>query len=106
MFDPDCPNAFMLRPKRRRWECEKFTRWVKTQPCECCRRPADDPHHIISHGMGGMATKAHDLFVIPLCRAHHDMVHERTKEFEAKYGSQVDLWFRFIDRALAVGVLA
>ena len=23
----------MLRPKRRRWVNEKYTRWVKTQPC-------------------------------------------------------------------------
>jgi hypothetical protein len=53
-----------------------------------------------------MATKAHDLFVIPLCRAHHDELHADTVAFEEKYGSQLALWFRFIDRALATGVLA
>ncbi|MGP1938906.1 DUF968 domain-containing protein, partial [Citrobacter freundii] len=51
--DPESPESFMLRPKRRRWINETYTRWVKTQPCECCRRPADDPHHIVGHGMGG-----------------------------------------------------
>ena len=64
--DPESPESFMLRPKHRRWVNEDYTRWVKTQPCEGCRRPADDPHHVIGHGMGGTATKVHDLFVI-LC---------------------------------------
>ncbi|MCS2155490.1 DUF968 domain-containing protein [Scandinavium sp. H11S7] len=104
--DDESPESFMLRPKRRRWVNEKYTRWVKSQACVCCNKPADDPHHIIGHGMGGMGTKAHDLFVIPLCRAHHDELHADTMAFEANYGSQVELWFRFIDRALAIGVLA
>ncbi|WBT59310.1 DUF968 domain-containing protein [Kosakonia oryzendophytica] len=104
--DPETPESFMLRPKRRRWENEKYTRWVKAQQCMCCNNPADDPHHLIGHGNGGMGTKAHDLFVIPLCRAHHDELHADTVVFEEKYGSQLTLLFRFIDRALAIGVLA
>lgn len=104
--DPESPESFMLRPKRRRWENEKYTRWVKTQQCSCCNNPADDPHHLIGHGQGGMGTKAHDLFVIPLCRAHHDELHADPVAFEAKYGDQLVLLFRFLDRALAIGVLA
>ncbi|MDR9873528.1 DUF968 domain-containing protein, partial [Enterobacter hormaechei subsp. xiangfangensis] len=84
--DPETPESFMLRPKRRRWENEKYTRWVKSQQCSCCNNPADDPHHLIGHGQGGMGTKAHDLFVIPLCRAHHDELHADPVAFEAKYG--------------------
>lgn len=103
--DPDSPESFMLRPKRRRWENEKYTRWVKSQPCECCRRPADDPHHIIGNGMGGTATKAHDLFVIPLCRECHDKLHADVAAFEQKNGTQLELLFRFLDRALAIGVI-
>ncbi|WP_250188277.1 DUF968 domain-containing protein [Escherichia coli] len=79
---------------------------IKTQPCACCGMPADDPHHLIGHGQGGMGTKAHDLFVLPLCRKHHDELHTDTVAFEEKYGSQLELIFRFIDRALAIGVLA
>ncbi|WP_313626242.1 DUF968 domain-containing protein [Kosakonia sp.] len=105
-IDPETPESFMLRPKRRRWENEKYTRWVKAQQCMCCNNPADDPHHLIGHGNGGMGTKAHDLFVIPLCRAHHDALHADTVAFEEKYGSQLVLLFRFLDRALAIGVLA
>ncbi|WP_373962506.1 DUF968 domain-containing protein [Kosakonia sacchari] len=105
-IDPETPESFMLRPKRRRWENEKYTRWVKAQQCMCCNNPADDPHHLIGHGNRGMGTKAHDLFVIPLCRAHHDALHADTVAFEEKYGSQLVLLFRFLDRALAIGVLA
>ncbi|WP_433647458.1 DUF968 domain-containing protein [Kosakonia pseudosacchari] len=105
-IDPETPESFMLRPKRRRWENEKYTRWVKGQQCMCCNNPADDPHHLIGHGNGGMGTKAHDLFVIPLCRAHHDALHADTVAFEEKYGSQLVLLFRFLERALAIGVLA
>ncbi|HDT1355803.1 TPA: DUF968 domain-containing protein, partial [Citrobacter freundii] len=100
------PESFMLRPKRRRWINETYTRWVKTQPCECCRRPADDPHHIVGHGMGGTATKAHDLFVIPLCRECHDELHADVPAFEQKHGTQLELLLRFMDRALAIGVIA
>ena len=104
-IDPESPESFMLRPKRRRWENEKYTRWVKVQPCEGCRRPADDPHHIIGHGMGGTATKAHDLFVIPLCRECHDELHADVAAFEKKHGTQLELLFRVLDRALAIGVI-
>lgn len=104
--DPESPESFMLRPKRRRWENDKYTRWVKSQQCSCCNNPADDPHHLIGHGQGGMGTKAHDLFVIPLCRAHHDELHADPVAFEAKYGDQLVLLFRFLDRALEIGVLA
>ncbi|EIQ8309708.1 DUF968 domain-containing protein, partial [Escherichia coli] len=48
--DPESPESFMKRPKRRRWVNEKYTHWVKTQPCACCGKPADDPHHLIGHG--------------------------------------------------------
>ncbi len=105
-IDTETPESFMLRPKRRRWENPTYTRWVKAQRCACCNNPADDPHHVIGHGQGGMGTKAHDLFVIPLCRAHHDELHRDPVAFEAKYGSQLTLLFRFLDHALAIGVLA
>ncbi|MCL8662943.1 DUF968 domain-containing protein, partial [Salmonella enterica subsp. enterica serovar Enteritidis] len=104
--DPESPESFMLRPKRRRWVNERYTRWVKSQPCACCGKQADDPHHLIGHGQGGMGTKAHDLFVLPLCRTHHNELHADTVAFEERYGSQLELIFRFIDRALAIGVLS
>ncbi|EAC1476332.1 DUF968 domain-containing protein [Escherichia coli] len=103
--DPESPESFMKRPKRRRWGNEKYTRWVKTQPCACCGKPADDPHHLIGHGQGGMGTKSHDIFTLPLCREHHNELHVDPLAFEEKHGSQVDLIFRFLDHAFATGVL-
>ncbi|HHY8360295.1 TPA: DUF968 domain-containing protein, partial [Escherichia coli] len=103
--DPESPESFMRRPKRRRWVNEKYTRWVKTQLCACCGKPADDPHHLIGHGQGGMGTKAHDIFTLPLCREHHNELHADPLEFEKKYGSQIELIFRFLDHAFATGVL-
>lgn len=94
--DPESPESFMKRPKRRRWVNEKYTRWVKTQSCACCGKPADDPHHLIGHGQGGMGTKAHDIFTLPLCRKHHNELHADPLAFEEKHGSQVDLIFVFL----------
>lgn len=103
--DPETPESFMLRPKRRRWENETYTGWVKQQPCMCCNKQADDPHHLIGYGMGGMGTKAHDIFVIPLCRVHHDELHADQAAFEEKYGSQIELLIRFLDRVFSIGVI-
>ncbi|WP_227660222.1 DUF968 domain-containing protein, partial [Hafnia paralvei] len=82
------PASFMLKPKLQRWECEKYTRWVKTQKCCGCNKPADDPHHVINHGLGGMGTKTHDLFVLPLCRRCHDKLHKDVATWEQKHGDQ------------------
>ncbi|WP_343122087.1 DUF968 domain-containing protein, partial [Escherichia coli] len=69
--DPESPAQYLQRQKPQREEMPVYTRWVKTQKCMTCGNQADDPHHIIDHGLGGMGTKADDLFVIPLCRKCH-----------------------------------
>jgi hypothetical protein len=106
VIDPEPPKALFKIPKRERWTSEKFTRWVKSQPCACCGNPSDDPHHIIGHGQGGMATKAHDFFTIPLCRKHHDELHRDLSRWEGEYGSQIEVWFKFIDHSLSVGAIS
>jgi hypothetical protein len=106
VIDPEPPKALFKIPKRERWTSEKFTKWVKSQPCACCGNPSDDPHHIIGHGQGGMATKAHDFFTIPLCRKHHDDLHRDMSRWEEEYGTQVEVWFRFIDHSLSIGAIS
>ncbi len=106
LVDPESPQTFMRRPKRTRWDKPKYLEWVKKQPCECCGRPSDDPHHLIGWGQGGMATKAHDIFSIPLCRQHHTELHNDPVKFERKHGSQPAMIIRVLDRAFALGVLA
>ncbi len=93
--DPESPAQYLQRQKPQREEMPVYTRWVKTQKCMTCGNQADDPHHIIGHGLGGMGTKADDLFVIPLCRKCHNELHAGVKDFEEKYGSQLLLLIRF-----------
>lgn len=104
--DTEVPGAFVLRPKKTRAEDSKYTRWVKTRPCQACGARADDPHHIIGYGQGGMGTKAHDFFTIPLCRKCHDALHEDTAAWEAEHGSQLKLLFDFLDFSFGIGAIA
>jgi len=106
LVDPESPQTFMKRPKRIRWMDEKYLAWVKTQPCECCGMPSDDAHHLIGWGQGGMGTKAHDIFAIPLCRKHHTELHNDPVKFEREHSSQPAMIIRVLDRAFALGVLA
>lgn len=105
-IDDEPPASFMRIPKRYRWESAKWLKWVKSQQCCGCGSSADDPHHIIGHGQGGMGTKAHDLFTIPLCRACHDALHADMRVWEADHGSQIELWFHFMDRSISIGAMA
>ncbi|WP_434642107.1 DUF968 domain-containing protein [Klebsiella sp. I138] len=106
LVDPEAPSTFFARPKRIRWESPNFLAWVKTQPCMCCGQPADDAHHLIGWGQGGVGTKAHDIFTIPLCRKHHRQLHHDPLSFEREYGTQPALIIKLLDRAYALGVLA
>lgn len=103
--DPKSPVQYLQRQKPQREEMPVYTRWVKTQKCMTCGNQADDPHHIIGHGLGGMGTKADDLFVIPLCRKCHNELHAGVKDFEEKHGSQLLLLIRFLMHARNSGVL-
>ncbi len=103
--DPESPAQYLQRQKPQRKDMPVYTRWVKTQKCMTCGNQADDPHHIIGHGLGGMGTKADDLFVIPLCRICHSELHAGVKDFEEKHGSQLLLLIRFLMHARNSGVL-
>ncbi|EFC9335583.1 TPA: DUF968 domain-containing protein [Escherichia coli] len=103
--DPESPAQYLQRQKPQREEMPVYTRWVKAQKCMTCGNQADDPHHIIGHGLGGMGTKADDLFVIPLCRKCHNELHAGVKDFEEKHGSQLLLLIRFLMHAKNSGVL-
>lgn len=105
VVDDESPESFMLRPKLKRWECEKYTQWVKTQPCVCCGKQADDPHHIIGYGQGKMGSKAHDIFTLPLCRIHHNELHNDVEKWEQKHGSQLQLFVQFLDRVFGMKVI-
>ena len=51
--------------------------------------PADDPHHIKGHGLGG-SSPASDLFTMPMTREAHTYLHNiGWQSFEKKHGSQI-----------------
>ncbi len=102
--DPEPPASFMKNPKPQRWTNDKYLLWVKSQPCCVCNSIADDAHHLIGYGQGGMGTKAHDLFTIPLCRIHHSELHKDPNGWEREHGSQLVLLFKFLDRSIGLGV--
>lgn len=104
--EPEPPASLMLKPKLQRWINDNYLQWVKSQPCCVCNSIADDAHHLIGYGQGGIGTKAHDLFTIPLCRIHHDELHRDKTEWEREHGSQLVLLFKFLDRSIGLGVFS
>ncbi len=68
--------------------------------------PADDAHHIIGHGQGGMGLKASDMFAFPLTRMEHDELHRKGwKTWEERYGSQWRFVAETLHKAIEEGVL-
>lgn len=61
-----------------RWRSETYLAWVRAQPCCFCRLGPSDPHHVIGlhWGLSGERLTAPDSFAMPLCRVHHQAVHE------------------------------
>ncbi|WP_273827083.1 DUF968 domain-containing protein [Providencia rettgeri] len=103
-INPEPPASLMLKPKLQRWINDNYLQWVKSQPCCVCNSIAHEAHHLIGHGQGGMGTKAHDLFTIPLCRIHHSELHKDPNGWEREHGSQLIFLIRFLDRSAALGV--
>lgn len=103
-INPEPPASLMLKPKLQRWINDNYLQWVKSQPCCVCNSIAHEAHHLIGHGQGGMGTKAHDLFTIPLCRIHHSELHKDPNGWEREHGSQLIFLIRFLDRSIGLGV--
>jgi len=82
-----------VKPHRNR----KYLQWVKSLPSVVSRIPADDAHHLIGHGQGGMGTRVSDYWTFPLTRQEHDELHRQGwKAWEEIHGSQ----WRFVSMTL------
>ena len=82
----------------------KYLDWVKRQPSVISGLPADDPHHVVGHGFGGMGIKAGDYFSFPLTRQEHTMLHDMGYEsWEKRYGSQVIYALKTLEGAVRMG---
>ncbi len=58
---------------------KRYLRLVRQCACAVCKIYSHDvdPHHLMGRGSRGAGMKAPDDMVIPLCRAHHNKLHDR-----------------------------
>ena len=59
----------------------KYLEWLRKQPCHMCGSQAE-PHHCIEHG--GTAKRNYDEYCVPLCRTHHNFIHNNPGLFQVK----------------------
>lgn len=86
------------------WKNKPYRDWVKSLDC-VLGGSAEDFHHIIGHGMTGMATKPSDLFTMPMARFRHRILHDSFIRWEMNFGSQWVFVIQTINRALDEGIL-
>ena len=93
--------------KVKRFKCKKYTEWVKSLPSCVSLCPSDDPHHVSGVIPGGMGTKPHDLFCIPLTRVEHTSFHNIGKTlWEENYETnQAEEALKTINKALKDGLI-
>ena len=72
-------QAVML-PKERRVRAPAHLAFVRTQPCLVCGRTPSDAHHLRFLQPRAMAKKVSDEFTVPLCRRHHQLLHQDSDE--------------------------
>ncbi|WP_238770674.1 DUF968 domain-containing protein [Vibrio furnissii] len=106
-IDEEPPAMFMARPKEKTWHNEKYLKFVRSLPCVITGRKSNVvAHHLIGHGEGKMAGKAHDLFTIPLHADEHVKFHDDPKAWEDKHGSQLYYVKQTIKKALDLGAIS
>jgi len=81
------PRMMIEWPKRRREP--DHLKFVRTQPCLICSRTPSDAHHLRFAQSRGIGLKVSDEFTVPLCRIHHDQLHQSGKEID---------WWSAMDR--------
>lgn len=65
-------------PKRHR--DKDHLRFVASQPCLVCGRQPSDPHHLRFAQPRALGLKVSDEFTVPLCRDHHQQLHQAGNE--------------------------
>jgi hypothetical protein len=78
MAEPAAPSR--LSGKTIRLRDKEHRQFVATQPCIVCGRLPADPHHLRFAQPRALGRKVSDEFTVPLCRVHHDALHQRGDE--------------------------
>ena len=82
----------IAEPKRLRDKAH--LRFVASQPCLVCGRQPSDPHHLRFAQPRALGLKVSDEFTVPLCRDHHQQLHQA--------GNEVAWWHDLDIKALEI----
>jgi hypothetical protein len=82
----------IAEPKRLRDKAH--LRFVASQPCLVCGRQPSDPHHLRFAQPRALGLKVSDEFTVPLCREHHQQLHQA--------GNEVAWWHDLDIKALEI----
>lgn len=87
------------------YRSKKYCEWIRSLPCVVTGQEGCDNHHIIGYGLGGMGTKASDLFQFPLIRLQHTDLHNDPVKWEQWNGPQMRYVGSTLYKAITQGVL-
>src|SRR5450631_4622049 len=78
----------VAEPKRLRDKAH--LRFVASQPCLVCGRQPSDPHHLRFAQPRALGLKVSDEFTVPLCRSHHEQLHQAGNELAWWHDLDID----------------
>jgi hypothetical protein len=67
-------------PKENRKRSKAHLLFVRQQPCLICKRRPSDAHHLKFAQPRALGRKVSDEFTVPLCRQHHQDLHQHGNE--------------------------
>lgn len=86
------------KPVRGNKAAKEWMELVAQLPCVCCSRPSEVLHHCI-HGRFSR-TRPSDFDVLPMCVAHHVMLHDERSFWQVHWNNDVD-WLPFVAERVA-----
>ena len=73
---PQIDKSVLMLAEPKRLRDKAHLKFVATQPCLICGRQPSDPHHLRFAQPRAMGVKVSDEFTVPLCRGHHQQLHQ------------------------------